>query len=268
MQFKRFFSLDSPKAIKARAYGYLNAINYMAPAETAGVGNLCPHASKGCLALCLGWYSGQAGMVSHQNKLNHVRRSRIAKARAFMYDRKAFIAEMIAGIEQAQRAADRQGLKLCVRLNGATDIAWERQADSDGFSIFANFPDVQFVDYTKSVNRALAAARGVRTDWNCQPGIWPPNYHLTFSRSETNEADCERVLAAGGNVAVVFSEEAKAAALASGYLGSLAIDGDQHDLRHLDIQSSRLRTSRGLVIALSPKGVRARRDRSGFVVRS
>ena len=35
-----FFSLDSPKAIKAQAYGYLNAINYMAPASTAGVGNL------------------------------------------------------------------------------------------------------------------------------------------------------------------------------------------------------------------------------------
>ena len=66
MQFKRFFSLDSAKAIKAREYGYLNAINYMAPASTAGVGNLCPHASAGCLALCLGWYSGQAGMVKDQ----------------------------------------------------------------------------------------------------------------------------------------------------------------------------------------------------------
>ena len=30
MLFQRFFSLDSAKAIKAREYGYLNAINYMA----------------------------------------------------------------------------------------------------------------------------------------------------------------------------------------------------------------------------------------------
>ena len=43
--FTQFFSLDSPKAIKARAYGYMNAINYMAPADTAGVGDMCPWSS-------------------------------------------------------------------------------------------------------------------------------------------------------------------------------------------------------------------------------
>ena len=31
LQFKRFFSVDSPKAIKAKKFRYLNAINYMAP---------------------------------------------------------------------------------------------------------------------------------------------------------------------------------------------------------------------------------------------
>ena len=44
--FTQFFSLDSPKAIKARAYGYMNAINYMAPADTAGVGDMCPWSSQ------------------------------------------------------------------------------------------------------------------------------------------------------------------------------------------------------------------------------
>ena len=130
VQFKRFFSVDSPKAVKAESYGWLNAINYMAPASTAGVGNLCPHASPGCLALCLGWYSGQAGIVSKGTGArignNGARKSRAAKARLFMHDRKAFMAEMVAGIERAQREAARKGLKLCVRLNGATDIAWER----------------------------------------------------------------------------------------------------------------------------------------------
>ena len=127
MRFTQFFSLDSPKAIKARAYGYMNAINYMAPAALAGVGNLCPHASPGCLALCLGWHSGQAGMVKggRTNALNAVRRSRQDKARMFMRDRATFMRELVAGIERAQRKAEREGLKLCVRLNGATDIAWE-----------------------------------------------------------------------------------------------------------------------------------------------
>ena len=36
----RIYSMDNPKAAKAIAYGWLNAIHYMAPADLAGVGNL------------------------------------------------------------------------------------------------------------------------------------------------------------------------------------------------------------------------------------
>jgi hypothetical protein len=169
---------------------------------------------------------------------NAVRASRIAKAKMFMADRKAFMAKLVAGIKTAERAAARQGLKLCVRLNGATDINWPR-------AIFDQFADVQFVDYTKSVAKALAHARGQLA----------PNYHVTFSRSETNEADCVRVLAAGGNVAVVFS-----GAFPQTYLGHRVINGDEHDLRHLD--------ERNVIVGLSPKGLKARRDTSGFVVRT
>jgi len=61
-QFPRFFSTDSPKAAKATSYGWLNAINYMAPHRSGGAANLCPHASPGCIALCLGEHSGQAAM--------------------------------------------------------------------------------------------------------------------------------------------------------------------------------------------------------------
>jgi hypothetical protein len=254
MQFQRFFSLDSAKAIKAREFGYLNAINYMAPANTAGVGNLCPHASAGCLALCLGWYSGQAGMVAGDSDtaLNSVRKSRQAKARLFMTDRVAFFNEMIAGIAQAERKAQREGLKLCVRLNGATDIAWESVSATS--SMFTQFPHIQFVDYTKNVKRALKHAAG----------LMPRNYHLTFSRSETNEADCARVLAAGGNVAVVVAGE-----FPRQWHGYEVVNGDAHDLRHMDAGSTHLygQAQRGIVIALSPKGTRAKRDRSGFVVR-
>jgi hypothetical protein len=268
MRFAQFFSLDSPKAIKARAYGYTNAINYMAPAALAGVGNLCPHASPGCLALCLGWHSGQAGMVKggRTNALNAVRRSRQDKARMFMRDRATFMGELIAGIERAQRKANREGLKLCVRLNGATDIAWEgvripiecMAGALAGKNVFEAFPDVQFVDYTKSVRRALRAA---------SDPTWPANYHLTFSRSETNEADCVQVLRAGGNVAVVFANGLPKT-YTIGHTGphkhvAPVINGDEHDLRHLDYSP----IGGGLIIGLSPKGNRAKADRSGFVVR-
>ena len=234
MLFQRFFSVDSPKAVKAQKYGWLNAINYMAPHRLAGVGNLCPHASAGCIALCLGEHSGNAALYPA------VLKSRIAKAQLLMRDRSQFLKEMTAGIRRARATAKRQKLKLYMRLNGATDIAWERLAPA----IFADNADLQFVDYTKSPKRALEHARGEL----------PANYHLTFSRSETNEADCQRVLEAGGNVAVVF-----AIAFPAEYLGFPVIDGDDHDLRHLD--------GRGVVVALSPKGRKAKADNSGFVVR-
>jgi hypothetical protein len=247
--FPQFFSLDSPKAIKARGFGWLNAINYMAPHDTAGVGNLCPHASPACMALCLGWHSGQAGMIKrHANPkttMNAARRSRVAKARLFMTNRSLFLRELFEGVNRAQRKAYREGLKLCVRLNGATDIGWEGVRFPNGRTIFEHYSTIQFVDYTKSVKRALRAA---------SDPTWPPNYSLTFSRSEINDEDCRRVLAAGGNVAVVFAGDRPKA-----YLGHAVIDGDKHDLRHLD--------PKGVVIALSPKGAKAKRDKSGFVVR-
>jgi hypothetical protein len=40
--------------------------------------------------------------------------------------------------------------------------------------------------------------------------------------------------------------------------GFPVIDGDAHDLRHLD--------PRGVVVALSPKGPKAKKDKSGFVI--
>jgi hypothetical protein len=235
MLFQRFFSVDSPKAVKAQKYGWLNAINYMAPHRLAGVGNLCPHASKGCVAICLGEHSGNAALYPA------VLKSRIAKARLLMRDRQAFLKEMTAGVRRARATAKHQKLKLCVRLNGATDIAWERLAPA----IFADNADLKFVDYTKSPKRAIEHAQSKL----------PANYHLTFSRSETNEDDCRRVLAAGGNVAVVFAGE-----FPEHYLGHRVINGDAHDLRHLD--------GRGVVVALSPKGRKAKTDKSGFVVRS
>jgi hypothetical protein len=55
-------------------------------------------------------------------------------------------------------------------------------------------------------------------------------------------------------VAIVFG-----GAFPQTWNGFPVIDGDAHDLRHLD--------PRGCVVALSPKGTRAKRDASGFVVR-
>ena len=128
----------------------------MAPYTLAGAGNLCPAATEGCKALCLGWHSGQAGMATGA-ELNSVRRSRIEKARRFMTDRAAYLADVVRATELVERKAARLGLKLCVRLNGSTDIAWERIRVVRGGREYANmmeaFPRVQFTDYTKLASR-------------------------------------------------------------------------------------------------------------------
>lgn len=232
----RIFSSDNPKAIKAREFGWINAIHYMAPASLAGVGNLCAHASPGCIDLCLGQHSGAA--VYYPSVIQ----SRIEKARRFMKDRAAYFRDMIRAIKAEIRKAQRAGVKLCVRPNGSTDLAFEAIKDGEGLTIVERFPDIQFTDYTKSVKRALAHAAGK----------FPANYCLTFSHSETNLADCLKVLNAGGNVAVVFRNKPDM------WHGFPVIDGDVHDLRHLD--------PRGVVVALSPKGNRAKKDKSGFVL--
>lgn len=251
----RIFSTDSPKAVKSLEFQYLNAIQYFAPSDTSGIVNLCSHASPGCIALCLGWFSGQASFVKDLDRdTNSVRKSRIEKTRRFMHDRAAYMRDVVRSIWNLDRRAQRMHMRLCVRLNGASDIAFEMIRDAKGRTIFDIFPNVQFVDYTKNPLRFRRQL--------------PSNYHLTFSRSETNEAQCIDLLQQGHNVAVVFAN-----GLPDRWHGFQVVDGDKHDLRHLDpsafmwTNGQRVPYRSGFIIGLSPKGNRAKKDSSGFVVR-
>ena len=85
-------------------------------------------------------------------------------------------------------------------------------------------------------------------------GNLPPNYHLTYSRSEKkgDSVHSKAFLKSGGNVAVVFRGK-----LPKTWNGFDVIDGDESDLRFLD--------STGKVIGLVEKGL-AKKDETGFVV--
>jgi len=83
-------------------------------------------------------------------------------------------------------------------------------------------------------------------------GELPSNYHLTFSRSESNQGHVEKVLREGGNVAAVFRN-----ALPKEYIGHEVISGDETDLRFLD--------KRNCVVGLTEKGL-AKKDLTGFVI--
>jgi hypothetical protein len=242
-RFTKFFSTDNPKSAKGYDLGWLNAINYMAPDRTGlDVGTLCPDSSAGCRSLCLGMYSGQAAIVTDlENGINAVRKSRIAKAQWFISDTQAFMAEVVQHIFAMKRKAKREGKALVVRMNGSTDVAWERIRTDNGEPLPQRFAGTQFVDYTKSIRRVLDRKRAA-------------NYHLTFSLSETNKAKAEQALAAGHNVAVVFGHGQPET-----FMGHRVIDGTKHDLRQLDPAP--------VIVGLDPKGSKAKNDASGFVVR-
>ena len=245
MYLPKLFSTDSAKAIKADAYGYLNAIHYMAPHTSGGKGNLCAGASPECIAACLGKYSGQAAMVLDlENGTNSVRESRKRKAELFFADAKAYCIRLANDIGKLQGKALDTGKALCIRLNGSQDIAWERIRFDYGtlrnVTIFELFPTVQFVDYTKLPERMIAP---------------PKNLHLTFSFSGHNWPTCKKLLKLGRNVAVIFGE-----GLPKAYEGHEVINGDLHDLRNLDPKT-------GVIVGLSPKGRKAKAMRSAFIIR-
>ena len=245
MYLPKLFSTDSAKAIKADAYGYLNAIHYMAPHTSGGKGNLCAGASPECIAACLGKYSGQAAMVADlENGTNSVRESRKRKAELFFDDTKAYCVRLANDIGKLQGKASGNGKDLCIRLNGSQDVPWERIRFDYGklrnVTLFELFPMVQFVDYTKLPERMIAP---------------PKNLHLTFSFSGHNWAMCEKLLKLGRNVAVIFGE-----GLPASYQGYTVINGDLHDLRNLDPKT-------GVIVGLSPKGRKAKAMNSAFIIR-
>jgi hypothetical protein len=221
---QKIIGFENAKTSKGTAHGYLTGIVYLAPYNLSGV-NLCPKASKGCAAACL-YTAGRGAFKS-------IQAARMAKTQWFLNDRAGFVDQLKREIKAAQKRAAKLGLKLAIRLNGTSDIVWERITD-----VIQSFPDVQFYDYTKIAKRFL---------WDR-----PANYDLTFSLSEDNETDAAFVLARGGRVAAVFRDRNFPAS----FLGVPVVSGDDHDLRFLDAS--------GVVVGLYAKG-KARKDASGFV---
>lgn len=205
---KQLLTFDNAKTIKSLKLNIKTYILYMSSGRQNAKGvNLCSHASEGCLNACL-FKSGFGGFFSH------VENSRIAKSNYYLSNRKAFLLQLVSEIEKIVEKSKKENYSIAIRLNGTTDIAWEKFKIVDDKNIFEIFPEVVFYDYTKNPNRFFKEL--------------PKNYSLTFSRSETNHAWVERVLSRGGNVAIVFDE------LPTTYMGYDVINGDESDARFLD----------------------------------
>lgn len=196
------------KTIKGEKEGFKTYILYLSPFTQNSKGiNLCSHASKGCADACL-FGSGNGGMFSN------VKQARINKTEFYLRDRIGFLYQLRNEINEAilrHKGKD----KVCIRLNGTSDIRWEKHKIFNGKNIFEIFPKVQFYDYTKN--------------WLRFDTELPKNYHLTFSRNETNDLKAMELLKRGFNVAIVFENK-----LPESYNGFKVVNGDESDLRFKD----------------------------------
>ena len=226
------------KTIKGVKRGVVTGILYLAPHKVSGY-NMCAGASQGCIQSCL--YTAGRG------KMSSVQHARIRKTKYFMECRDLFLHELAIDIKKLHIKAMRKNMLTAVRLNGTSDFPWETT------SIMDDFPDVQFYDYTKIPKRAYLYGEGKL----------PKNYHLTFSRSESNMADCLMALAHGCNVSFVFKSLPTQYTVDSckswdySPVTYKVVDGDQDDLRFFD--------EKNVIVGLKAKG-EARKDTSGFVI--
>ena len=211
MYNKTLLTSNNAKTIKGEKKQFKTFILYMSPFTLNSKGvNLCPMASEGCSNSCL-FESGFGGIYTS------VKNGRTEKTEFYLSDRIGFLDKLVNEITKLEKKFKDSEYTLAIRLNGTTDISYEKQITSNGKTIFDTFPNVQFYDYTKNYTRFKKQL--------------PSNYHLTFSRSEINNEIAMDILSKGFNVAMVFDK------LPDTYMGYKVINGDETDLRFLDEQN-------------------------------
>ncbi len=238
--FGRLISKSNVKLRKGEKLNYLSYGLSLAPFTTSGR-NVCPNATEGCIAGCV-YHSGNGFYPS-------VQRARIARTKYWFEHKDEFKVLLVKELNLAVKLAKRKGMKLAIRLNVFSDIPWESLFPE----LFRLFPDIRFYDYTKNPRRMR--------NFILKVPAFPKNYYLTFSLSEKNNDESERIGLIGGNIAIPFYLK-KGQKLPKFYrLGVKeyqVINGDNSDLRFRDIKN--------VVVGLKAKG-KGRSDTTGFVVR-
>lgn len=238
----KLLSTGNPKVLKGMKQGYNTYILHLAPYNLSGY-QTCPKATAGCAAACLNT-AGRGGMFKRGENTNTIQQARIRKTKMFFEARFDFMALLVKDIELAIKQSERLGLVPVIRLNGTSDIPFEKYEVVRGGKLFRNvfaaFPTIQFYDYTAILGRKVSEVS---------------NYSLTFSAKDGNDADVLKAIAQGYNVATVFGIK-KTEPMPEFYNGLPVFNGDESDLRFLD--------PKGVVVGLYAKG-KAKKDTSGFV---
>ena len=235
-------SVGNPKTLKGMAQGYNTYILHLAPSTLSGH-NTCPKATPGCISACLNT-AGRGGMFKRGEVTNTIQQARIRKTNLFYDNRDEFMRLLIKDILLGIKQSAGKGLVPVFRLNGTSDISWEKYpVKMVGIvynNIFEAFPNVTFYDYSKVLGRKVNHIS---------------NYSLTFSAADGNDNDVREAIKQGYNIATVFGIK-KTLPMPEYYNGLPVFNGDESDLRFLD--------PKGVVVGLYAKG-KAKKDSSGFV---
>jgi hypothetical protein len=235
-------SVGNPKTLKGMQQGYNTYILHLAPGSLSGK-NTCPKATAGCLSACLNT-AGRGGMFKRGENTNTIQQARIRKTQLFYNNRDEFMSLLVKDILLAIKQSNRLNLIPVIRLNGTSDISFEKYPVSMGGiqynNIFEAFPNITFYDYSKVLGRKVNHIS---------------NYSLTFSAADGNDNDVREAIKQGYNIAVVFGIK-KTLPMPDTYLGLPVYNGDESDLRFLD--------PKGVIVGLYAKG-KAKKDTSGFV---
>jgi len=211
-------------------------ILYLSPYNLNDTGkNVCPFATNGCAKACL----NSAG----RGKFSNVQKARRRKTNLFFQDPQKFTQDLAIDLAKINNKALKENKTIFVRLNGTSDINFEKLLNRYLNINFAQFVGLKFYDYTKDKNKALEYSTNEKRE----------KYRITYSRSENDsERDIQNLLTNGVNVAIVFAKN-----LPGEYLGFPVINGDLTDLRFND--------QLGVIIGLKAKG-EGKKDTSGFVI--
>ena len=238
----------NPKIAKNGKLGILTGILHLAPGDMSGH-EVCPKRSPGCSAACLHY----AGSPAYQTGKTT---ARIARTKLLFADRNMFMNILVLEMAEHIEKAKTLNLEPSFRLNGTSDIVWERKSfilwpetaealrvinediNLAAKNVIEMFPTTAFYDYTAIAKR--------------NP---PENYYLVFSAKEQNMNDVAFEMGRGTNIAVVFPTKD----LPTQLWGREVINGDEHDYRPAD--------PLGVIVGLKAKGTKGRKDTSGFIYR-
>jgi hypothetical protein len=242
----KLLSTGNPKTLKGMQQGYNTYIMHLAPSTLSGH-NTCPKATIGCINACLNT-AGRGGMFKKGENTNNIQKARIRKTQLFYNNRDEFMSLLVKDILLAIKQSAKANLIPVIRLNGTSDISWEKYPVKMGNVIYSNifeaFGYIQFYDYTKVLGRKVNNIS---------------NYHLTFSAADGNDNDVYEAIKQGYNIAVVFNLK-KTLPMPEYHRFNNQVrpvyNGDESDLRFLDPDNH--------IVGLYAKG-KAKKDTSGFV---